>query len=90
VSHHFKVCIVFIKRKKEKDEDQNYLKWYLEIHSMGTHWSIFCIYNVCWPLQHLFLLIPGLPTSLTEVHLDGNKITKVDAPSLKGLINLSK
>ena len=41
-------------------------------------------------LQHLFLLIPGLPTSLTEVHLDGNKITKVDAPSLKGLINLSK
>lgn len=32
----------------------------------------------------------GLPTSLTEVHLDGNKITKVDAPSLKGLINLSK
>lgn len=32
----------------------------------------------------------GLPTSLTEVHLDGNKITKVDASSLKGLLNLSK
>lgn len=32
----------------------------------------------------------GFPTSLFELHLDGNKITKVDAPSLKGLINLSK
>ncbi|XP_004700456.1 decorin [Echinops telfairi] len=32
----------------------------------------------------------GLPTSLTELHLDGNKITKVDAPSLKGLSNLAK
>lgn len=32
----------------------------------------------------------GLPDSLTELHLDGNKITKVDARSLKGLINLFK
>ncbi|XP_028603653.2 decorin [Podarcis muralis] len=32
----------------------------------------------------------GLPTSLTELHLDGNKINKVDADSLKGLTNLAK
>ncbi|KAJ6651577.1 hypothetical protein lerEdw1_020817 [Lerista edwardsae] len=32
----------------------------------------------------------GLPTSLTELHLDGNKITKVDADSLGGLANLAK
>ncbi|KAM6215107.1 decorin isoform 1-T1 [Rhynchocyon petersi] len=32
----------------------------------------------------------GLPTSLTELHLDGNKIIKVDAASLKGLYNLAK
>ncbi|XP_051028589.1 decorin [Acomys russatus] len=32
----------------------------------------------------------GLPLSLTELHLDGNKITKVDASSLKGLTNLAK
>lgn len=32
----------------------------------------------------------GLPTSLTELHLDGNKITKVDASSLKGMTNLAK
>lgn len=32
----------------------------------------------------------GLPPSLTELHLDGNKITKVDASSLKGLTNLAK
>lgn len=32
----------------------------------------------------------GLPPSLTELHLDGNKITKVDAASLKGLNNLAK
>lgn len=32
----------------------------------------------------------GLPTSLTEIHLDGNKITKVDAASLKGMRNLLK
>nr|XP_058158900.1 decorin-like [Dasypus novemcinctus] len=32
----------------------------------------------------------GLPASLTELHLDGNKITKVDAASLKGLNNLAK
>ncbi|KAF5926584.1 hypothetical protein HPG69_001213 [Diceros bicornis minor] len=32
----------------------------------------------------------GLPPSLTELHLDGNKITKIDAASLKGLNNLAK
>lgn len=32
----------------------------------------------------------GLPSSLTELHLDGNKITKVGASDLKGLINLAK
>lgn len=32
----------------------------------------------------------GLPTSLSELHLDGNKITKVQAESLKGLKNLAK
>ncbi|XP_077327012.1 decorin [Lithobates pipiens] len=32
----------------------------------------------------------GLPTSLTELHLDGNKITKVDADSFNGLNNLAK
>uniref|UniRef100_A0A8C5V6Z5 Decorin n=1 Tax=Microcebus murinus TaxID=30608 RepID=A0A8C5V6Z5_MICMU len=32
----------------------------------------------------------GLPPSLTELHLDGNKISRVDAGSLKGLNNLAK
>ncbi|XP_006029352.1 decorin [Alligator sinensis] len=32
----------------------------------------------------------GLPPSLTELHLDGNKINKVDAESLTGLANLAK
>ncbi|XP_021514527.1 decorin [Meriones unguiculatus] len=32
----------------------------------------------------------GLPTSLTELHLDNNKITKVDSSSLKGMVNLAK
>ncbi|KAG7456250.1 hypothetical protein MATL_G00249770 [Megalops atlanticus] len=32
----------------------------------------------------------GLPASLSELHLDGNKITKVHADSLKGLKNLLK
>ncbi|EHB12257.1 Decorin [Heterocephalus glaber] len=32
----------------------------------------------------------GLPSTLTELHLDGNKISKVDASSLKGLNNLAK
>ncbi|KAG9345710.1 hypothetical protein JZ751_008854 [Albula glossodonta] len=32
----------------------------------------------------------GLPSSLSELHLDGNKITKVHAESLKGLKNLAK
>lgn len=32
----------------------------------------------------------GLPSSLTELHLDGNKITEVDADSLSGLNNLAK
>ncbi|XP_039617736.1 decorin [Polypterus senegalus] len=32
----------------------------------------------------------GLPSSLSELHLDGNKISKVDADSLKGLNNLAK
>ncbi|XP_062989877.1 decorin [Elgaria multicarinata webbii] len=32
----------------------------------------------------------GLPTSLTELHLDGNKINKIDADSLNGLNNLAK
>uniref|UniRef100_F6Q8B1 Decorin n=1 Tax=Monodelphis domestica TaxID=13616 RepID=F6Q8B1_MONDO len=31
-----------------------------------------------------------LPPSLTELHLDGNKITKVDVNSLKGLASLTK
>ncbi|KAH1186705.1 hypothetical protein KIL84_019454 [Mauremys mutica] len=32
----------------------------------------------------------GLPLSLTELHLDGNKITKIDSESLSGLANLAK
>ncbi|KAL6459605.1 hypothetical protein MHYP_G00313640 [Metynnis hypsauchen] len=32
----------------------------------------------------------GLPSSLSELHLDGNKITKVTSDSLKGLKNLAK
>ncbi|KAM4569805.1 decorin [Odontesthes bonariensis] len=32
----------------------------------------------------------GLPSSLSELHLDGNKITKVTADSLKGMKNLAK
>ncbi|KAM9845796.1 decorin [Aulostomus maculatus] len=32
----------------------------------------------------------GLPGSLSELHLDGNKITKVTTDSLKGLKNLAK
>ncbi|KAK2832148.1 hypothetical protein Q7C36_015610 [Tachysurus vachellii] len=32
----------------------------------------------------------GLPTSLSELHLDSNKITKVTSDSLKGLKNLAK
>ncbi|XP_046878775.1 decorin [Hypomesus transpacificus] len=32
----------------------------------------------------------GLPSSLSELHLDGNKITKVQADNLKGLKNLAK
>ncbi|XP_056131744.1 decorin [Lampris incognitus] len=32
----------------------------------------------------------GLPSSLSELHLDSNKITKVTADSLKGLKNLAK
>ncbi|XP_015208366.1 decorin [Lepisosteus oculatus] len=32
----------------------------------------------------------GLPSSLSELHLDGNKISKVDADTLKGLKNLAK
>ncbi|XP_068132916.1 decorin isoform X2 [Hyperolius riggenbachi] len=32
----------------------------------------------------------GLPASLTELHLDGNKIAKVDADSLNGMNNLAK
>uniref|UniRef100_A0A3B1INT6 Decorin n=1 Tax=Astyanax mexicanus TaxID=7994 RepID=A0A3B1INT6_ASTMX len=32
----------------------------------------------------------GLPSSLSELHLDGNKITKVTTESLKGLKNLAK
>ncbi|XP_029969257.1 decorin [Salarias fasciatus] len=32
----------------------------------------------------------GLPASLSELHLDGNKISKVTAGSLKGLKNLAK
>ncbi|XP_006131133.1 decorin [Pelodiscus sinensis] len=32
----------------------------------------------------------GLPPSLKELHLDGNKITKVDSESLTGLPNLAK
>ncbi|KAM9468036.1 decorin [Clarias gariepinus] len=32
----------------------------------------------------------GLPTSLSELHLDGNKITKVTVDSLKGLKHLAK
>ncbi|XP_018613476.1 decorin-like [Scleropages formosus] len=32
----------------------------------------------------------GLPSSLSELHLDGNKISKVHADSLKGLVNLTK
>ncbi|KAF7693836.1 hypothetical protein HF521_007589 [Silurus meridionalis] len=32
----------------------------------------------------------GLPTALSELHLDGNKITKVTADSLKGLKHLAK
>ncbi|XP_062851538.1 decorin [Trichomycterus rosablanca] len=32
----------------------------------------------------------GLPTSLSELHLDGNKITKITVNSLKGLKHLAK
>ncbi|KAL4625100.1 decorin-like [Arapaima gigas] len=32
----------------------------------------------------------GLPSSLCELHLDGNKISTVHADSLKGLVNLTK
>ncbi|XP_036376162.1 decorin-like [Megalops cyprinoides] len=32
----------------------------------------------------------GLPSSLSELHLDGNKITKIQAERLKGLKNLAK
>nr|XP_047917159.1 decorin [Anser cygnoides] len=32
----------------------------------------------------------GLPPSLTELHLDGNKISKIDAEGLSGLTNLAK
>ncbi|XP_006004204.1 decorin [Latimeria chalumnae] len=32
----------------------------------------------------------GLPSSLSELHLDSNKISRVDADSLKGLKNLAK
>ncbi|KAG6930042.1 decorin [Chelydra serpentina] len=32
----------------------------------------------------------GLPPSLTELHLDGNKISKIDSESLAGLANLAK
>lgn len=32
----------------------------------------------------------GLPPSLTELHLDSNKITKIDSESLSGLANLAK
>ncbi|KAM6895212.1 decorin [Xenentodon cancila] len=32
----------------------------------------------------------GLPSSLSELHLDGNKISKVTADTLKGLKNLAK
>ncbi|NXY87514.1 PGS2 protein, partial [Alcedo cyanopectus] len=32
----------------------------------------------------------GLPPSLTELHLDGNKISKIDADGLSGLTNLAK
>ncbi|XP_053572880.1 decorin [Bombina bombina] len=32
----------------------------------------------------------GLPSSLTELHLDGNQISKVDSESLNGLNNLAK
>ncbi|XP_075456557.1 decorin [Ascaphus truei] len=32
----------------------------------------------------------GLPSSLTELHLDGNKITKIEADRLNGLNNLAK
>ncbi|XP_048357906.1 decorin [Sphaerodactylus townsendi] len=32
----------------------------------------------------------GLPPSLTELHLDGNKISKIDTDSLNGLNNLAK
>ncbi|CAM5084670.1 unnamed protein product [Eretmochelys imbricata] len=32
----------------------------------------------------------GLPPSLTELHLDGNKISKIDSESLAGLVNLAK
>lgn len=34
--------------------------------------------------------LSGLPTSLSELHLDGNKITKMTAGSLEGLKNLAK
>lgn len=34
--------------------------------------------------------LSGLPSSLSELHLDGNKITKMTAASLKGLKNLAK
>lgn len=34
--------------------------------------------------------LSGLPPSLTELHLDGNKISKIDADALSGLTNLAK
>lgn len=37
-----------------------------------------------------FQILVGLPTSLSELHLDGNKITKVTVDSLKGLKHLAK
>lgn len=33
---------------------------------------------------------PGLPSSLSELHLDANKITKVTSANLQGLKNLAK
>lgn len=45
-------------------------------------------------MQHIyintFFFILGLPVSLTELHLDGNKISKIDADSLSELPNLAK
>lgn len=38
----------------------------------------------------MVVFLSGLPPSLTELHLDGNKISKIDADGLSGLINLAK